>query len=178
MIKKILKSTAIIVVMVFMFTNMSFSFSLVLLASAEIEMNSNLKNQRAEEDAKKDSLHKSFTGNWDKAESIGVVPPYNHFHNDVEDYIISKYYNWALEDEKVKTYKPGMAPIDNKSGEGRADLYLERGDKAFYWEIKPGSYLSFSKYFKALEQLGSLCRIEQQRSQRSDKQYACRNGHS
>ena len=34
MIKKILKSTAIIVVMVFMFTNMSFSFSSVLLASA------------------------------------------------------------------------------------------------------------------------------------------------
>lgn len=45
-----------------------------------------------------------------------------------------------ITDEHTVTFKSGQAPVGNKTGTGRADLYFEdvENDIAYFWEVKPG----------------------------------------
>jgi hypothetical protein len=109
------------------------------------------EEDRATEEAKEDEKSAFPAGDWKRAKKDNLVPPYNRFHNYVQKYIINNYGN--LTSEHQVTFKPGLAPPGNKTGKGRADLYRVVGDNAYFWEVKPGSYLEPSKMGRALIQL-------------------------
>lgn len=124
-----------------------------LIVSAEESIS---EDNRTEEESKEDAvLLTSITGDWNRAKRDGIVPPYGQFHHDVQDHIIDKYKKDNITDEHTVTFKSGQAPVGNKTGTGRADLYFEdvENDIAYFWEVKPGSYLEPSKMIEGLTQL-------------------------
>lgn len=124
-----------------------------LIVSAETSIS---EDNKTEEESKEDAgLLPSITGDWKRAKRDGVVPPYGHFHYDVQDHIIDKYKKDNITDEHTVTFKAGQAPVGNKTGRGRADLYFEdsENDIAYFWEVKPGSYLEPSKMIEGFTQL-------------------------
>ena len=55
-----------------------------LIVSAETSIS---EDNKTEEESKEDAgLLPSITGDWKRAKRDGVVPPYGHFHYDVQDH--------------------------------------------------------------------------------------------
>ena len=113
-----------------------------LIVSAETSIS---EDNKTEEESKEDAgLLPSITGDWKRAKRDGVVPPYGHFHYDVQDHIIDKYKKDNITDEHTVTFKAGQAPVGNKTGRGRADLYFEdsENDIAYFYVLILLQYLS------------------------------------
>lgn len=99
-------------------------------------------------DAKNDQRSIIRAGYWSGPINDKTIPPWNYFHNAVQEHIKSEYKEFGIEKE--------MTFDDRK----RADLYKleDNGDDtytAYYWEVKPGSYLSPSKMNNAKKQLNN-----------------------
>ncbi|MGN1277340.1 MAG: hypothetical protein ACI4UK_10165, partial [Floccifex sp.] len=97
-------------------------------------------------DAKNDQNSIIKAGFWSKPQKDSLIPPWNYFHNAVQNHINNNNYDISKE-----------MTFDDKK---RADLYkLENnGDNtytAYFWEVKPGSYLSPSKMNNAKTQLNN-----------------------
>ena len=100
-------------------------------------------------DAKNDQSSIIRAGYWSGPQKDSLIPPWNYFHNAVQNHIRFKY--------KQKGIEKNEMTFDDKT---RADLYkLEsNGDgtnTAYFWEVKPGSYLSPSKMNNAKTQLNN-----------------------
>lgn len=114
--------------------------------SADLYSYEDRREEESAEDAKK---LKSITGDWNRAKNKGDVPPYAHFHKDVQEHIRDKVLylggnNIELEHDVI--FLPGKIPTGNKGNKGRADIYQEQMAKyGFFWEVKPGSYLTDAK---------------------------------
>ena len=85
-------------------------------------------------------------GDWGKAVFKDGLA-WNHFHNAVQNDIREKNKD-QIEADELSVIKPNGKP-------GRVDLWrIEKKQKtAYYWEVKPGSYLQLDKYIKARSQL-------------------------
>ena len=108
-----------------------------------------------EESTKEANNPQSLTGTWSNPKSDNLVPPYSYFHEQVQNHIIAKntLKSKKITKEHVVTYKEGFVPNNNSSGKGRVDLYYENEKKAFFWEVKPGSYIVSDKLKDAKDQL-------------------------
>lgn len=100
-------------------------------------------------DAKNDQSSIIKAGYWSGPQKDSLIPPWNYFHNAVQNDIRFKYEQKGIENNEMT--------FDDKT---RADLYkLEsNGDEtntAYFWEVKPGSYLSPSKMNNAKTQLNN-----------------------
>lgn len=121
-----------------------------IVVNAANDENTDIEKE-SEEDA---NDPKSITGTWKDPKNDKLVPPYGYFHNQVQDYIIKKYKGeYRLSKEQSVIFKEGLYPDGNKSGKGRADLYVEENNYAYFWEVKPGSCIEPSKLAKAKTQL-------------------------
>ena len=116
---------------------------------------SSVEDTRIEDESRKDAKKVlSITGAWKKAKTDGLVPPYSYFHRQVQEYIRNKNTGTNNIDlEHNVTFISGKQPVDNNSGTGRADLYTENNNTAYFWEVKPGSFLY--KMSEAVEQLNA-----------------------
>ena len=124
---------------------------LPVFASSAVE-NTIVEEDEATKEAKEDYNSKLpvKAGDWKKAHYEDGLP-WNHFHNAVQEDIREKYDEIELKELEVT--KP-----DGKKG--RVDLYRVINDEdasdngtAYFWEVKPGSYLSPAKMAKAITQL-------------------------
>lgn len=85
-------------------------------------------------------------GPWKDAKDDKLVPPYGYFHNQVQNYII---YTKKLDDfqkfekEVPVVFQEGKIPKDHKTDQGRVDVYTKNEESkiAYFWEVKPGSYI-------------------------------------
>lgn len=127
-------------------------FSAFTVSAVEIEI-----NDRTEEESIEDKSSRFPAGNWTEAENKSVVPPYAHFHIDVQNYILDKniflFQKGIFTKEKPITFQKDHIPPGNKTDQGKVDLYYENNGTAFFWEVKPGSYLQPSKMMEGIDQL-------------------------
>jgi len=156
--KRFLRYISFLLTMVILSNTTTTTLSPVITISAEESVL--IVEDRTEAESKEDAKTlKSITGDWNKAKKDCVVPPYGQFHKEVQKYIINKNLTngISLSDEQMLTFKEGLYPVGNKTGKGRADLYLWDIDNktSYFWEVKPGSYLIPSKMTEGFIQLGN-----------------------
>lgn len=97
-------------------------------------------------DAKNDQSSIIRAGFWSGPQNDSLIPPWNYFHNAVQNHISDN--NDDISKEMT---------FDDKK---RADLYKleDNGDgtnTAYFWEVKPGSYLNPEKMNEAKTQLNN-----------------------
>lgn len=99
-------------------------------------------SERTEQESKEDQIRVFYTaGEWAKARNKGVLPPEGYFHYAVQRHLIKKLKGSTT--ERTVTFYPEFIPKGNKTNQGSADLYFVDDDEqiAYFWEVKPGSYL-------------------------------------
>ncbi|MGN1277361.1 MAG: hypothetical protein ACI4UK_10270 [Floccifex sp.] len=108
-------------------------------------------NDDATKEAKEDAQSKSIkAGNWSEAHYKDGLP-WNYFHIAVQNHIVSKYTDKGYKNvEKELTVDTGRVDLYRIVNDKEADDY----QSAYFWEVKPGSYLLPTKMEKAKEQLG------------------------
>ena len=113
----------------------------IFASAAEIE-----EKERTVKETEVDMSSKYPAGSWKQAKTDKLVPPYGYFHNQVQNYIV---YTKRLDDfqefekEVPIVFQDGKIPEDHKTDHGRVDVYTknEESNIAYFWEVKPGSYI-------------------------------------
>lgn len=100
----------------------------------------------AESEAKLDATMPNKAGNW--YPMIKGELPWNYFHNAVQRDIRNNNDNIGDRELPVE-YKTA----DGKIHRGRADIYLEKDEKTYIWEVKPASYRDEPKKSLGIAQL-------------------------
>lgn len=125
------------------------------VSAASIE----LADDRTEEESIEDTKALFPAGDWDRAKKDLLVPPYSYFHKEVQSYISSKIPSGSstIRTEETVTFKDGKIPPGHKTNQGSVDLYsLNTSDHiAYFWEVKPGSYLEPVKFLKGMRRLNN-----------------------
>ena len=109
------------------------------------------------EEAIQDSYAANRAGDWGQAckNPEGDNLPWNYFHNEVQDYIVSS--GLEINKELEISYSKEQQEKDESlvGKKGRADLYYEdeKKDEIQLWEVKPASYSTGYRRKKGIQQL-------------------------
>lgn len=143
----IIKKTVLRLISLFMSVLLLISFNSACISSfiSFAEENTAAEDQ-ATIDAKNDQSSIIRAGYWSGPQKDSLIPPWNYFHNAVQNHISDN--NDDISKEMT---------FDDKK---RADLYKleDNGDgtnTAYFWEVKPGSYLNPVKMNEAKTQLNN-----------------------
>ena len=106
----------------------------------------NTIEDEALKEAKEDEKSWPRAGKWELARQRGLVPPSNYFHNKVQN---------EIRDRHPEFQKNELTVTKLNGKTGRVDVWNYDYDSqtAYFWEVKPGSYISLFKMIKAKNQL-------------------------
>lgn len=131
---------------IFLALSLLISFNSTGLIAFADNISINTIEDDASKEAKEDEKSWPRAGKWGLARERGLVPPSNYFHNEVQNEIRDRHLEFQR-NELVVTKANGKT--------GRVDIwnYDYNFETAYFWEVKPGSYISLFKMIKAKNQL-------------------------
>ena len=140
------KNVLLKIASIFLAFSLLISFNSTWLIAFADNTSINTIEDDASKEAKEDEKSWPRAGKWGLAIQRGLVPPWNCFHNEVQDEIRARH----------REFEGNELTVTKANGKtGRVDIWNYDIDfkTAYFWEVKPGSYISPFKMIKAKNQL-------------------------